>query len=154
MKNLLALLALVIPVVGLADGQKETVTISTLHLRRASDVAMTYRVVCAQQVYTLVASMSPVDRRATSIALQVGEAATLRRVDITATELGQLMTDRMGFGELGFGCGADSLYARYLGARQISDGVPLVLQDESFRISPEGVVVRKTQPGVTVAPKR
>ncbi|MFG6429708.1 hypothetical protein [Roseateles sp. LYH14W] len=154
MKLLASLLALTLPFTALAEEPVVRLEIRTMHLRNASDIAMTYNVICDQRGYTLLASMSPKHRRATAIALLIGEGAGLRKVDLTPTELGQLMTDRTGFGELGFGCGGDGLYMRYLGATLADDKAPAVVQDALFRVSADGVVSRVPPPGVTVTPLR
>ncbi|PTT79806.1 hypothetical protein DBR42_20680 [Pelomonas sp. HMWF004] len=146
--------ALILPLTTVAAEPVERLEMRVLHLRNASDVAMTYNVNCDQRGYTLLASMSPKHRRATAIALLIGEGVDLRKVDLTPTDLGQLMTDRMGFGELGFGCGSEGLYLRYLGATRANDKEPAVVQDALFRVSKDGVVSRVPPDGVTLTPLR
>ena len=154
MKLLASLLALTLPLTAPAEPPVERVEIRTLHLRDASDIAMTYNINCDQRGYTLLASMSPKHRPFTAIALLIGEGADLLKVDLTPTVLGQLMTDRTGFGELGFGCGGEGLYLRYLGATQANDKAPALVQDALFRVSKDGVVSQVLPPGVTVTPLR
>lgn len=150
----LCVAALMLPLTTFAAEPPELLEMRVLHLRPASDIAMNYSVVCDRRAYALVATLSPSDRRATSITTQVVEGAHERKADLTHTELGQLMTDRAGFGELGFGCGGAGLYLRYLGATRANDKAPAVVQDALFLVSPDGAVSRVPPDGVTLTPPR
>ncbi|WP_431050004.1 hypothetical protein [Roseateles sp. L2-2] len=114
-----------------------TVTIRALDLQRAKSVAMTYEVVCQGHTYTFASAMSPVDRRSDSLSVKVDRSA--RSFDLSQSDLGRLMADRGGFGELGFACG-DGVYARYEGARAAAPGGSLTPVSRLFKISPEGQI--------------
>lgn len=147
-----SLLVLALPVGAPAAEPDVKVEIRTLHLRPASDIVMTYQAVCGEVTYTLKSNMSAVDRRPTAIVALVVGGADQRKVDVAATELGRLMMDRTGFGELGFACGADRLFIRYVGATQATETSPPVVQDALFNISKDGVVSRAQPSGITVTP--
>lgn len=121
---------------ALAAEETTRVEIRSLDVRRAADIVMSYQVVCQDHAYTFTAPMSPVHRRAVSLFVQI-RADGHRSVDLTDTDLGRLMTDLAGSGELGFGCG-DGVYVRYQGSKSVKAGGPLEPVSALFRLAKDG----------------
>lgn len=133
---LLALSAALSAPVAQAADEVTRVEVRSLDVRRAADIVMTYQVVCQDHAYTFTAPMSPVNRRALSLFVLI-RAGDSRNVDLSDTELGRLMRDPAGTGELGFGCG-DGVYVRYQGARLPKPGGPLEPVTALFRLGKDG----------------
>ncbi|MFG6413613.1 hypothetical protein ACG02S_06840 [Roseateles sp. DC23W] len=106
MKSLLFVLLAMLPPLTVHAAGAERMNMVMWHLRPATDVVTTYSARCAERVYTFTFTLTPSPQtgRADNVGLVVQDGATTRQLDLTATVLGQLLTDPTGFGELRFAC--------------------------------------------------